>query len=431
MSTSRIQRGLSNITITSQPYTILKLINRKLVVPRSCNVYIAEITLGQSTKISITPHTGTKETTRESTDTFVTNNSGIVGSNICFFSPYPSADLNTNVIGFLASKGVIVSAWEAQPGPDSNQSYAIVNYAPAINIDPSNVASIVTRNASDLTGHTCNEPAVIWNAFAGSAQIITNGAKTIPTYPTNLTAGQGYDHTNSWYDQITARTCVGINSLGNKLYIAVAEVYANSYGLTVGEMVDLILLPLGINNAINVDGGGSSLLVTTDPQDGSLYFLNTPKEGTPRLVGGNISISLSPLQTQQGKARIKNTATKTQTGKATIKFQPSRTQTGLTRVRSHITRTQAGIGRIKVHVSPTQQGKGCVDKLTSRTQLSISRIKKSTLRTQTGKSKLLVHVRHIMIGYSSIVPYTSKSINGICKIKKPAKKIILGISRII
>ena len=105
--------------------------------------------------------------------------------NAHFFVPFPSPDMEVNLVGFAASMGSVYSSFE-----DPVQSYAIVARAPALNIDPSNHAAIVHYDPAFEDGRRLMEDVTIGNAVAGSAQIVTDGAKTVPHYagPENLLA---------------------------------------------------------------------------------------------------------------------------------------------------------------------------------------------------------------------------------------------------
>jgi hypothetical protein len=85
------------------------------------------------------------------------------------------------LIGLAASDGNVYSSFESPV-----QSYAIVTDAPAINIDPMNRVSVVHRNPAFADGTHLLESVRLWNALAGSAQIVTDGVKTIPSYKDSL-----------------------------------------------------------------------------------------------------------------------------------------------------------------------------------------------------------------------------------------------------
>ena len=183
----------------------------------------------------------------------------------------------------------------ASGGPYVDQGYAILYNAPAINIDQFNRASIVTWNGGVDRTHV-NEAVVVWNAFGGSAQVITNGVPTIPDYagspPLHLKSINGYGVGNSWYDLITSRTIMGINSAGTHLYIFTADFQSGSLGMKISELVDFALSSSNIYNAINCDGGGSTQLAVLSPltSPGSVgSLINYVKDG-PRSCAANLAI---------------------------------------------------------------------------------------------------------------------------------------------
>src|SRR5262249_21057471 len=155
---------------------------------------------------------GTLETIRQTTLNFLNSEHAQAAINSHFFLPFPSSSPDAMLIGLAASSGNVYSAFEAPV-----QSYALVTDAPAINIDRDNHASVVHRDTSFPDGKHVLENVTLWNAVAGSAQIVTNGAKTIPSYidaqhPTGLlTPGgpQSYSNSMSWYSLVNARTAIG------------------------------------------------------------------------------------------------------------------------------------------------------------------------------------------------------------------------------
>jgi exopolysaccharide biosynthesis protein len=193
-------------------------------------------------RFKLTPPGGTRETLRQTTLKFLEQEHAQIAINGHFFLPFPSTDLNADLIGLAASEGKVISKCE-QPV----QSYAIVANAPAINIDQRNRATIVGCDAM---------PAGLWNTLAGSAQIVTNGVVTIPRYGTGqLTPNADYSNQRSWYDLPRARTAIGITRDGGKLVLFTVEA-----GMTVSEIASLLVKDYGVYNALNLDGGGSTSL---------------------------------------------------------------------------------------------------------------------------------------------------------------------------
>ena len=81
------------------------------------------------------------------------------------------------MIGLAASEGRVFSAFEIP-----EQSYALVAFAPAINIDRDNHASIVTDDPANPDQKHVREKVALWNVLSGSSQIVTRGVATIPVY---------------------------------------------------------------------------------------------------------------------------------------------------------------------------------------------------------------------------------------------------------
>src|SRR5262249_27409221 len=183
--------------------------------------------------------------------------------------------------GLGASDGNVYSAFEAPV-----QSYALVTNAPAINIDPSNQAGVVHRDALFPDGKHVIEPVVLWNAVAGSAQIVTNGVKTIPFYidashPDGQLTPPGpanYSNSNSWYNLINARTAIGLSQDNQTLIFFTVDRAGGSLGLSVGEVADLLLTDYGVYNALNLDGGGSTTLAMEHPPTHSRAIVNVSSD---------------------------------------------------------------------------------------------------------------------------------------------------------
>jgi len=72
-----------------------------------------------------------------------------------------------------------------------------------------------------------------------------------------------------------------------------------SEGLTIQEMAELMIY-YGGDNAINLDGGGSSTLVIQDPKTGAYKVMNSPIDnyipGRERPVGNHFGIRIKPAE---------------------------------------------------------------------------------------------------------------------------------------
>jgi len=113
------------------------------------------------------------------------------------------------------------------------------------------------------------EPVTLYNAVCVSAQIVTNGAKTIPTYTGNAATGLisngTYSDSNSWYNAVNARTAVGLSADNHTLTLFTIDSAGGSNGMTVGEVADMLRTDYQVWNALNLDGGGSTTLALQDP----------------------------------------------------------------------------------------------------------------------------------------------------------------------
>ncbi|MBT2387553.1 phosphodiester glycosidase family protein [Streptomyces sp. ISL-11] len=95
----------------------------------------------------------------------------------------------------------------------------------------------------------------------------------------------GLDNANS-----AVRTSAGSGG-GGRLFYLLALDGGSAYrtGLTVAELADL-MRELGADDALNLDGGGSSTLVTRDPDGGRTTVRNHPSGGAERAVANGVGI---------------------------------------------------------------------------------------------------------------------------------------------
>ncbi|MBR6825757.1 MAG: phosphodiester glycosidase family protein, partial [Oscillospiraceae bacterium] len=77
-------------------------------------------------------------------------------------------------------------------------------------------------------------------------------------------------------EQISARTAIGLKADGT-LVTFVVNGKTNSYGVTINDMSEL-MFSLGCVNAINLDGGGSSLFATQRGGNSDLVIRNSPSD---------------------------------------------------------------------------------------------------------------------------------------------------------
>ncbi len=89
------------------------------------------------------------------------------------------------------------------------------------------------------------------------------------------------------------RTAIGLMDRGKTLVLVVADGRdpARATGLSLDELARL-MADLGCQEALNLDGGGSSEMVLRDPQSGQLRVINRPSDGRERAIANALGISI-------------------------------------------------------------------------------------------------------------------------------------------
>jgi len=91
------------------------------------------------------------------------------------------------------------------------------------------------------------------------------------------------------------RTAVGVDASHTKLIILVVDGRKPnvSIGMSYQDM-SKEMVRLGCQQAVNLDGGGSSVMAVRDPGTGKMSILNTPSDGHERAVGDVLGVTDSP-----------------------------------------------------------------------------------------------------------------------------------------
>ncbi len=157
------------------------------------------------------------------------------------------------------------------------QDFAILDNAPALNIDRRNHAVVVHRDRRYPDGRHVRESVQLWNAIAGSAQIVTNGARSTPPL--------------AWYEALAARTAIGLSRDRRTLTLLTVDARGDSEGMRVTEVADLLIRDYGVWNALNLDGGGSTSLAMEDPATHRARLMNvTAGTAGERAVGSSLAV---------------------------------------------------------------------------------------------------------------------------------------------
>lgn len=284
----------------------------------------------------LTPPAGTNDTRRQTTLNFCTQQVAQVAVNTHFFLPV-SSELDVVLAGLAASDGNVYSPFKSQPiaynktasNPAgttlTDQSYAIVDYAPSLNIDSNNGVSIVTRHASFTDNKHVNEPVTLHNAISGNFQIISNGVKRFPTYVNGahgfntLNPLSGYSASNPYYASTVikprARTALGYTA-DNKLVIFTLDENGGSngsasQGAKITEIAETLRTDYHCTNALNCDGGTSTTLVLQSPADHVTSIINQSSDSAAgRAEGANLAVFAAtyPVITQHPVSRTNNLA---------------------------------------------------------------------------------------------------------------------------
>lgn len=94
---------------------------------------------------------------------------------------------------------------------------------------------------------------------------------------------------------VAPRTAIGLDGPGTRLILIVVDGRQPFYseGVTIQEMAELMMF-YGGDNAINLDGGGSSSLVIQDPKTHQYHLYNSPIDnylpGRERPIGNHLGI---------------------------------------------------------------------------------------------------------------------------------------------
>ena len=105
------------------------------------------------------------------------------------------------------------------------------------------------------------------------------------------------------------RTAVGFSADGKRMWLVTVDGrQARSRGMTERELA-VYLKSLGADDALNLDGGGSSTLVARDPGDSAVGVRNSPSAGRQRPVPNGIGFATAP-----GSGRLRDFRVEAGTG---------------------------------------------------------------------------------------------------------------------
>jgi hypothetical protein len=223
-----------------------------------------------------------------------------IAINAHFFWPWPSDEPASSLVGIAASDGTVYSAFE-----HPIQRYAIVDEAPGLNIDRDNRATIVHHDPASRDATRIVEAVTLWNAVSGSAQIVTDGAVTVPVYkdsqhPAGLLEPGGpgnYSNAHSWYDVLVARTAIGLSRDARTVTLFTVDARGGSGGMRLTEVARVLTDDYAVWNALNLDGGGSTSMAMMDPVSGIASIVNASSDNPAgRRVGSSLAVFAPPAR---------------------------------------------------------------------------------------------------------------------------------------
>lgn len=241
-----------------------------LNTPRPLMLHIVTVDLDEArATVWVTPGNPTAdrtEITARTTTEFLREFNSTLAINANFFFPfrentpwdyYPQSGDRANAVGLAIAEGKTYSSPEKR--------------WPALCFSDRSQAQIRSDG-------TC--PADTLNAVAGSAILVTNGQPV--KLPRNTPNNDG----------LYSRTALGIDVTGTKIWIVAIDDKQAFYseGVTLKELTDLFL-KLGVDAAINLDGGGSTTLAISDGQKGAIVLnspIHTKLPGRERPVANHI-----------------------------------------------------------------------------------------------------------------------------------------------
>lgn len=248
----------------AEPFVGIAYFEKVEMTPRPLRMHVAQIDLtAPGIRFKVSPPGGDREVVRQSTLNFMIQEHAQLAINAHYFLPFPSTDKTAWIIGLGASEGRVFSAFEIP-----EQSYALVAFAPALNIDRDNHAMIVNYDPVFTDGKHVREKVTLWNVVAGSSQIVTGGRVTIPVYRDDNHFGaeldpggpNNYSNAKAWADATTARTAIGLSQDRRTLTLFTVDVRGGSEGMRLSEVADVLIREFGVFDALNLDGGGSTTM---------------------------------------------------------------------------------------------------------------------------------------------------------------------------
>jgi hypothetical protein len=231
--------------------------------PTVSRAYIARVDLrAPGVALLTTAHSGPLNTISETISQFAERTRVRLAINANFFAPCCNAVAEPKTtIGLLVSNGNVVSPVTKDP----TQSEAVL--------------AIMRGNVAVIDQGPNIKVNQVVTAVSGSAIVVQNGKDISASSP-----NEG-DPTNP-----NPRTLVGLSDHGRYLYLVVIDGRVTGYSAgTTNAQSATLMLAIGCDDALNLDGGGSSELVRAD-RLGEPFIVNTPSGGAERFDAAALGV---------------------------------------------------------------------------------------------------------------------------------------------
>ena len=163
------------------------------------------------------------------------------------------------------------AAWASVLGPAVTDGKAWAACA-------TNRPCLVVHNDQSVTIEMLARPTTDdWEVVAGNTMLVQDGSL--------------FPHTNQVRHP---RTAVGLDARATRLILLVVD--GRKPGIAVGMTYDELaaeMMRLGCRQALNLDGGGSSIMAVRDPVTGAFRILNGPTDGHERPVANVLGVCAS------------------------------------------------------------------------------------------------------------------------------------------
>jgi exopolysaccharide biosynthesis protein len=156
---------------------------------------------------------------------------------------------------------------------------------------PSNkkrAAFLIDANKQVACAKLQDPPADAQQVVAGSDILVKDGKNVAPEPTPGFSKGPH------------PRTAVGIADGGKTLLLVVIDgrKKGEAVGMSLRETAD-VMLKYGATEAVNLDGGGSSMIAIRDPKSGELKILNQPSDGRERSVANVLGVTVKATPPQR------------------------------------------------------------------------------------------------------------------------------------